>query len=99
LARVLRDAATDTGSGLKLFRRDAYLSLRVFGHTHRLLPALIRRGGGAVLELPVNYRPRTAGASRYGMWDRAWVGLVDMLGVAWLPRRMKNPNVEEMDES
>lgn len=96
--RVLRDATTDTGCGLKLFRRDAYLALPFFDHMHRFLPALIRRAGGAVLEVPVNHRPRAAGTSHYGMWDRAWVGLVDMLGVAWLQRRMKNPIVEEMDE-
>ncbi len=96
--RVLRDAATDTGCGLKLFQRDAYLALPFFDHMHRFLPALIRRAGGAVLEVPVNHRPRAAGASHYGMWDRAWVGLVDMLGVGWLQRRMKSPVVEEMDE-
>jgi dolichol-phosphate mannosyltransferase len=93
--RVLRDATTDTGCGLKLFRRDAYLALPFFDHMHRFLPALIRRAGGAVLEVPVNHRPRTAGASHYGMWDRAWVGLIDMLGVAWLQRRMKSPIVED----
>ncbi|MEE8499593.1 MAG: glycosyltransferase family 2 protein [Kiloniellales bacterium] len=97
--RVLRDATTDTGCGLKLFRRDAYLALPFFDHMHRFLPALIRRGGGAVLEVPVNHRPRHAGASHYGMLDRVWIGLVDMLGVAWLQRRMKIPVVEEMDES
>jgi dolichol-phosphate mannosyltransferase len=96
--RVLRDATTDTGCGLKLFRRDAYLALPFFDHMHRFLPALIRRAGGAVLEVAVNHRPRAAGASHYGMWGRAWVGLVDMLGVAWLQRRMKVPVVEEMDE-
>lgn len=95
---VLRDATTDTGCGLKLFRRDAYLALPFFDHMHRFLPALIRRAGGAVLEVPVNHRPRAVGASHYGTWDRAWVGLVDMLGVAWLQRRMKSPVVEEMDE-
>ena len=97
--RVLRDATTDTGCGLKLFRREAYLALPAFDHMHRFLPALIKRGGGAVLEVPVGHRPRRAGASHYGMLNRAWIGLVDMLGVAWLQRRMKNPVVEEMDES
>lgn len=96
--RVLRDATTDTGCGLKLFRRDAFLALPFFDHMHRFLPALIRRAGGAVVEVAVNHRPRAAGASHYGMWGRAWVGLFDMLGVAWLQRRMKNPIVEEMDE-
>ena len=97
--RVLRDATTDTGCGLKLFRREAYLALPAFDHMHRFLPALIKRGGGAVLEVPVGHRPRRAGASHYGMLNRAWIGLVDMLGVAWLQRRMKYPVVEEMDES
>lgn len=97
--RVLRDATTDTGCGLKLFRREAYLALPAFDHMHRFLPALIKRGGGAVLEVPVGHRPRRAGASHYGMSNRAWIGLVDMLGVAWLQRRMKYPVVEEMDES
>ncbi len=96
--RVLRDAATDTGCGLKLFRRDAYLALPFFDHMHRFLPALIRRAGGAIIEVPVNHRPRAAGASHYGLWGRAWVGLFDMLGVAWLQWRAKNPIVEEMDE-
>ena len=97
--RVLRDATTDTGCGLKLFRREAYLALPAFDHMHRFLPALIKRGGGAVLEVPVGHRPRRAGASHYGMLNRTWIGLVDMLGVAWLQRRMKIPVVEEMDES
>ena len=102
--RVLRDATTDTGCGLKLFRRQAYLALPAFDHMHRFLPALIKRGGGAVLEVPVGHRPRRAGTSHYGMLNRTWIGLVDMLGVAWLQRRVKNPVVEEpgleeMDES
>ncbi len=96
--RVLRDATTDTGCGLKLFRREAYLALPAFDHMHRFLPALIKRSGGAVLEVPVGHRPRRAGASHYGMLNRTWIGLVDMLGVAWLQRRVKIPVVEEMDE-
>ncbi len=44
---VLRDATTDTGCGLKLFRRDAYLALPFFDHMHRFLPALTQRDGGA----------------------------------------------------
>ena len=95
--RVLRDATTDTGCGLKLFRREAYLALPAFDHMHRFLPALIKRGGGAVLEVPVGHRPRRAGASHYGMLNRTWIGLVDMLGVAWLQRRVKIPDVEEPD--
>ena len=90
--------AGDPGRSEAQEARDAYLALPFFDHMHRFLPALIRRAGGAVLEVPVNHRPRAAGASHYGLWDRAWAGLIDMLGVAWLQRRMKSPEVEEMDE-
>lgn len=97
-SRVLRDGATDTGCGLKLFQREAFLALPFFDHMHRFLPALVRRAGGVVLEAPVDHRPRRHGASHYGVADRAWAGLVDMLGVAWLQRRAKVPIVERMDE-
>ena len=97
-SRVLGDGASDSACGLKAFPREVFLSLPFFDHMHRFLPALIRRAGGAVIEVPVNHRPRAAGRSHYGTWGRAWVGLVDMLGVAWLQRRMKSPVVEEMDE-
>ncbi|MFQ5757982.1 MAG: glycosyltransferase family 2 protein [Acidiferrobacterales bacterium] len=96
--RVLRDGITDTGCGLKLFKREAFLALPFFDHMHRFLPALIQRGGGTVLEVPVNHRPRLSGVSNYGVINRAWTGVVDTLGVAWLQRRMKIPIVERMDE-
>jgi dolichol-phosphate mannosyltransferase len=97
-SRVLDDGATDTGCGLKLFQREVFLALPFFDHMHRFLPALVRRGGGGVLEAPVDHRPRRHGASHYGVANRAWAGLVDTLGVAWLQRRAKVPFVERMDE-
>jgi dolichol-phosphate mannosyltransferase len=39
----------------------------------------------------VNHRPRTAGQSKYGIGNRLWVGMVDLLGVKWLCARAKNP--------
>ena len=97
-SRVLHDGATDTGCGLKLVQREAFMALPFFDHMHRFLPALVRRGGGVVLEVPVEHRPRRSGASHYGVADRAWTGLVDTLGVAWLQRRAKVPIIERMDE-
>jgi dolichol-phosphate mannosyltransferase len=94
-ARLLGDATPDTGCGLKLFRRDAFLELPAFDHMHRFLPALFIRAGGRVISVPVGHRPRTRGASKYGTWDRLWVGIVDLAGVAWLQRRWKRPIVED----
>src|SRR5690606_18428902 len=83
-ARLLRDDTPDTGCGLKLFRRDAFLTLPFFDHLHRFLPALIKRQGGKVLLCPVAHRPRRVGQSKYGVWNRLWVSLFDLVGVMWL---------------
>ena len=94
-SRLLGDATPDTGCGLKLILRSAVLELPVFDHMHRFLPALIQRNGGATLSVEVNHRPRTRGASNYGMFDRLWIGIVDLVGVMWLQRRVRRPRVAE----
>lgn len=90
-ARLLADDNPDTGCGLKLIRRDIFLALPFFDHMHRFLPALVRRQGGLVRWVEVHHRPRARERSHYGLFDRLWVGIVDLLGVAWLNRRMTHP--------
>ena len=93
---VLRDGTRDTGCGLKAFRRDLFLSLPYFDGLHRFLPALVRREGYEVGYVDVVDRPRAHGVSNYGMWDRLWVGILDLAGVWWLIRRKKSvPRVSE----
>ena len=93
-ARLLGDATPDTGCGLKVFRRADFLALPAFDHMHRFLPALFIRAGGQVVSLPVGHRPRTRGTSKYGTLDRLWVGMFDLVGVAWLQRRWTRPVLE-----
>lgn len=92
---LLGDNTPDTGCGLKLFLRDEFLGLPYFDHMHRFLPALILRAGGLVISEPVSHRARVHGYSKYGTLDRLWVGLVDILGVIWLQKRAKLPEVIE----
>jgi glycosyltransferase involved in cell wall biosynthesis len=93
---VLRDGTRDTGCGLKAFRRDVFLKLPYFDGLHRFLPALVRREGCAIAYVDVVDRPRAHGVSNYGMWDRLWVGIMDLAGVWWLIRRKKrNPEIAE----
>lgn len=92
---VLRDGCRDSGCGIKLIRRESFLSLPHFDHLHRFLPALLQRQGDAVLYLPVQHRPRRSGQSKYGVWNRLGVGLVDLFGVAWLQRRACRVEIEE----
>jgi dolichol-phosphate mannosyltransferase len=84
---LLGDEVPDSGCGLKLLRRQDYLSLPYFDHMHRFLPTLIQQAGGRVLSVPVNHRARERGRSKYGIVDRALAGIVDLFGVAWLGRR------------
>jgi dolichol-phosphate mannosyltransferase len=94
---ILRDGTTDTGCGLKAIPRDLLLRLPVFDGLHRFLPALVRREGYAVVQVDVVDRDRRQGISKYGMWDRLWVGLFDLMGVWWLIRRRKTvPKVKEL---
>jgi len=88
---LLKDATRDTGCGLKLFRRMDYLQLPYFDHMHRFLPALMSRQGIKVIHVDVAHRPRTRGESKYGTWDRLWVGITDLFGVMWLQRRRRPP--------
>lgn len=94
-SRVLADATPDTGCGLKAFARATFLELPRFDHMHRFLPALVRRQGGRVLSVAVNHRPRAGGRSKYGVHNRLWTGLVDLLGVSWLQRRALRPVMEK----
>ena len=87
--RILNDATRDTGCGLKVFRREVYLRLPYFDALHRFMPALVAREGFAVVHGDVVDRPRFTGRSNYGLFDRLWVGILDLAGVWWLIRRRR----------
>ena len=95
-ARMLRDETPDTGCGIKLFEREAFLELPYFDHMHRYLPALMQRAGWKTVSVPVNHRHRTAGVSKYNNLNRAVVGIRDLRGVAWLIARSRRTAVEEV---
>jgi glycosyltransferase involved in cell wall biosynthesis len=94
---ILRDGTRDTGCGLKAVRRDVMLGLPYFDGLHRFLPALVKREGCGIDYVDVVDRPRRMGTSNYGLWDRLWVGILDLAGVWWLIRRHKRvPEVSEV---
>ncbi len=96
-SRILHDETPDSGCGIKVFLKQAFEVMPRFNHMHRFLPALIVRGGGKVISCPVNHRPRVHGQSHYDTLRRLMVGVVDLMGVAWLLRRNRLPVVERMD--
>jgi dolichol-phosphate mannosyltransferase len=92
VARAARRAALgvdfqDTGCGLRVFKRAALTGVFGFNGLHRFLPILVHDGGGVVHEVPVNHRPRVAGVSKYGVWNRLGRGIVDLFALAWYHKR------------
>ena len=86
-SRLLHDGASDTGCGLKAFRRDAFLALPYFDHMHRFIITLMLREGFGVRFVEVNHRERKHGTSKYTNFSRLLVSVNDLLGVRWLQRR------------
>jgi dolichol-phosphate mannosyltransferase len=92
IARAARRTALgvdfrDTGCAIRAFRRTALTGVFPFNGLHRFLPVLVHGGGFRTLEVPVNHRPRIAGVSKYGVWNRLGRGVYDLIAVAWYQRR------------
>ena len=81
----------DTGCALRAFKRSAIDGVLPFNGWHRFLPVLVHGAGASTLEVPVNHRPRVAGVSKYGVWNRLGRGLFDLVGVSWYLRRTLRP--------
>lgn len=98
--RLLRDNCRDAGCGFKVLPASVARGLPYFDNMHRFLPALSIRAGLAVVEVDVEDRPRLAGVSKYGFFDRAAVAFLDTVGVFWLIRRYSDPEaVSEMNNA
>jgi len=77
----------DTGCALRAFRRAALDGVFPFNGWHRFLPILVQDHGTAIKEIPVHHRPRAAGVSKYGVWNRLGRGIYDLIGVRWYRKR------------
>ena len=94
---ILKDGTRDSGCGLKCFPRELFLSLPYFDAIHRFLPALVVREGKRVVHVDVQDRTRLSGVSNYTVWNRLFVGILDLAGVWWLIRRKKpSPAAKEI---
>ena len=94
---LLEDGISDVGCSLKVYRAACLRRLPPFHGMHRFLPALARLEGARVTEVPVAHRPRRYGRSKYGIGNRLWRGLADLLGVWWLKHRwVRVERVEEL---
>ncbi len=92
LANAVRNWATDeeitdVGCSLKAYRREVLDHLPLFTGMHRFLPTLVRWNGARVAEIPVRHRPRLHGVAKYGIGNRLFRALADLMAVRWMRRR------------
>ncbi len=76
----------DSTCPLKVFRREVYRSIKMFDGLHRFFPTLVKLEGFRIAEVEVSHRPRRAGVSKYGVWNRVFKGLRDLRTVRWMKK-------------
>ncbi len=101
IANALRNALTgervrDVGCSLRVMRSSHLARVKLHRGMHRFLPTLLALEGARVIELPVAHRPRRHGRSKYGIFDRLFVGLVDVFAVRWMKSRRLDYRVTEL---
>lgn len=92
--RILQDGIRDAGCGSKGFRRKCVEHIIPFNGVHRYFAVMMRNGGMTIAEMPVTHHPRVHGVSKYGISNRLWRGIYDLIGVGWLRKRYVTFKVE-----
>jgi glycosyltransferase involved in cell wall biosynthesis len=87
---IVGDDIHDSGCSLKIYRRECFNHLTLYGEMHRFIPAVLKIQGFKLGEIPVNHRARTAGVTKYN-WRRAFKGFVDMVAVWFWNRYSVRP--------
>jgi glycosyltransferase involved in cell wall biosynthesis len=90
ISRITGVALHDYGCTLKAYRGDLSRSLALYGEMHRFVPAIAAEQGAKIAELEVNFRPRRAGASKYGP-GRIVRTLLDLMTVKFLSSYSTRP--------
>ena len=86
---------SDAGCTYRVFKRECIEHVKFFKGAHRFLPTLIKMEGFRVAEVPVSTNPRFSGTSHYGVWNRLFKSLRDLLGVRWLKSRQMRYEIAE----
>ena len=77
---LVHDGIHDSGCSLKIYRRECFKGVNLYGEQHRFIPAILKIKGFTVGEYVVHHRPRTSGKTKYN-WKRTFKGFVDMVSV------------------
>lgn len=87
--RLTHETIRDVGCSLRVIRSDFAQRLKLFDGMHRFLPTLLKYDGARVGEAPVNHRPRQWGTAKYGIGNRLFRGIRDLIAVRWISSKVK----------
>jgi len=93
---ILKDGIRDAGCGSKGFRRRCVEHVVAFNGVHRYFAVMVRNAGYTIAECEVTHHPRVHGVSKYGIGNRLWRGIHDLIGVRWLIARNRRTAVEDV---
>ena len=89
---------SDAGCTYRVFKRECVERVKFFNGAHRFLPTLIKMEGFRVVEVPVSTNPRFSGSSHYGVWNRLFKSLRDLLAVRWMKSRQIRYEIAESND-
>ncbi len=92
---MTHDGVQDTGCPLKVMHTDYACRIPMFTGMHRFLPALILLQEGRVKQVPVRHFPRTAGVSKYHLWNRLVSPFMDCFAYRWMKKRYINYSIAD----
>jgi glycosyltransferase involved in cell wall biosynthesis len=90
-----QESVSDAGCCFRAFRRECVDNLKFFKGMHRFLPTLFKIEGFTVTEIPIKHHPRHAGETHYGIGNRLFSGLYDLMAVRWMKNRMFRYDIAE----
>jgi glycosyltransferase involved in cell wall biosynthesis len=92
------ETVTDVGCSIRVWRRPCFGRVKLYEGMHRFFPTLFKIEGYAIGEIPVNHRPREKGTSKYGIHNRLWRGLRDLMAVRWMQARALRYQIQDEKE-
>jgi len=97
--RLTDDSITDVGCSLRVMRTSLLRRVKLYAGLHRFLPTLLRLEGARIVEVPVRHRPRLHGRSKYGIANRLFVGIADLIAVRWMIRRHLHSRLRDRSDA
>lgn len=94
---VLHGPIRDAGTGIRVFRRECLSAIFPFEGMHRYFGELLAMKGFRIVEVPVDHHARHAGVAKYGVGNRLFRGIADVLAVKWMQRRIARHSTRELD--